>query len=209
MEEFETAYLVSDLEALEAAYGLPSVSSIKKEVNYIHPHYRKFIEVAPFVVLATNGPGGLDASPRGDPAGFVRIHDDKTLLLPDRRGNNRVDSLRNIIHDPRVGMIFLLPGIGETLRVNGQATISLDPLLLEQFSVDGKPPLSVLVIKVDTVYFQCSRAILRSKLWDPAFHIERSSLPSTGTILEALSDAEIDGLKYDAELPERVKKTMY
>lgn len=209
MDEFETAYLVSDLEALETAYGLPSASSLKKEVNYIHPHYRKFIESAPFVVLATNGPGGLDASPRGDPAGFVRIHDDKTLLLPDRRGNNRVDSLRNIVHDPRVGMIFLLPGIGETLRVNGRATISLDPVLLEQFSVDGKLPLSVLVIKVDTVYFQCSRAILRSRLWDSAFHIDRSSLPSAGTILEALSNAEIEGLKYDTELPERVKKTMY
>jgi PPOX class probable FMN-dependent enzyme len=205
----DTLHQVSDIATLESIYGAPISASIKKEVDYIHPHYRKFIEAAPFAVLATSGPDGLDASPRGDPAGFVHVHDEKTLLLPDRRGNNRIDSLRNIIHDPRLALIFLIPGIGETLRVNGRGTISTDPDLLTTFSMEGKLPLSVLVIKVDAVFFQCSRALLRSQLWNPAFHIDRSALPSAGTILQALSNAEINGQTYDAALPERLKTIMY
>jgi PPOX class probable FMN-dependent enzyme len=204
-----THHQVSDIATLESLYGAPIGASLVKEVDYLHPHYRKFIEAAPFAVLATSGPGGLDASPRGDPAGFVHVHDDKTLLLPDRRGNNRIDSLRNILHDPGVALIFLLPGIGETLRVNGRGTITTDPDLLAKFSVDGKLPLSVLVIEVDAVFFQCSRAILRSQLWNPASHIDRSTLPSTGTILQDLSSAEIDGPAYDAALPERLKTGLY
>jgi PPOX class probable FMN-dependent enzyme len=207
--ELNTAHRISSLQALEALYGTPATASIKKEVTYIHPYYRKLVEAASFAVLATNGPDGLDASPRGDPAGFIRVHDEKTLLLPDRRGNNRIDSLRNIIYDPRVAILFLIPGVGETLRINGRATITTDPAWLEQFPMGGKFPSSVLVIDVDKVFFQCSRAILRSRLWDPAFHVGRASLPSAGAILEALSNAEIDGQKYDAELPARVEKTLY
>ena len=161
------------------------------------------------MVLATAGPGGLDASPRGDPAGFVVVENPKTLLLPDRRGNNRVDSLANIVSDPRVALLFLIPGIGETLRVNGRADISIEPALLQRFAVDGKEPRSVLVVHVETVYFQCSRAIARSRLWDPATRIERSRLPSTGTILASLSNASIDGQAYDATQDERVKATLY
>jgi PPOX class probable FMN-dependent enzyme len=205
----DTTHRISDLEALTAIYGAPAVSSIKKEVNHIHPYYRKLVEAAPFAILATSGPEGIDASPRGDPAGFIQVYDEKTLLLPDRRGNNRIDSLRNIIHDPRVGLLFLIPGIGETLRINGTATITTDPAVLRYFLVDGKRPLSVLVINVETVFFQCSRAILRSRLWDHSVHVERGALPSTGAILEALSNAEIDGAKYDSDLPERVRKTLY
>ncbi|RTZ41157.1 pyridoxamine 5'-phosphate oxidase family protein [Candidimonas sp. SYP-B2681] len=204
-----TTHQVTSLEALGAIYGSAAIASIKKEVNYIHPHYRKLVEAAPFVVLATCGPEGLDASPRGDPAGFVRVHDEKTLLLPDRRGNNRLDSLRNIIHDPRVALIFLIPGVSETLRINGEASITTDPELLEQFSLAGKLPSSVLIVKVKKVFFQCSRAILRSRLWESDLHVDRGSLPSVGAILEALSNAEIDGAKYDSELPERVRKTLY
>jgi PPOX class probable FMN-dependent enzyme len=207
--ETDSRYRLMDIEALEAVYGAPIAASIMKEVDYIHPHYRKFIEAAPFAVLATGGPGGLDASPRGDPAGFVHVHDEKTLLLPDRRGNNRIDSLRNIVHDPRVALIFLIPGIGETLRINGRAAIQTDPGLLATFAIGGTLPRSVLVITVDAVFFQCSRAILRSQLWNPARHIERGALPSAGAILEVLSNAEIDGGKYDADLPERLKTTMY
>ncbi|MBP6020937.1 MAG: pyridoxamine 5'-phosphate oxidase family protein [Burkholderiaceae bacterium] len=209
MNDLNTTHRISDLEALKAIYGSPAIASIKKEVNYIHPYYRELVEAAPFAVLATNGPEGLDASPRGDPAGFIRVYDEKTLLLPDRRGNNRIDSLRNIVHDPRVALLFLIPGVGETLRINGTAAITTDPILLDQFSVNGKLPLSVLVIDVETVFFQCSRAIVRSRLWDPSFHVERGTLPSTGAILEAMSNAEIDGAKYDADLPERVQKTLY
>ncbi|MEZ2720701.1 pyridoxamine 5'-phosphate oxidase family protein [Paenalcaligenes hominis] len=209
LTEIGVAHQITDAKTLEAIYGLPSKSSIKKEVNYIHPYYKALVEVSPFAVLATNGPDGLDASPRGDQAGFVHVYDDKTLLLPDRRGNNRIDSLRNIIHDPRVALIFLIPGVGETLRVNGKAKITTDPGLMQRFVVNGKAPLSVLTIKVERVFFQCSRAVVRSQLWDSDLHIDRSSLPSTGAILEALSHAEIDGAAYDADLPERVMRTLY
>ncbi|MES2161523.1 MAG: pyridoxamine 5'-phosphate oxidase family protein [Pseudomonadota bacterium] len=201
--------IVSDIAALEGIYGMPAAASVKKEVAYIHPHYRKFIEAAPFALLATSGSDGLDVSPRGDPAGFIRVHDELTLLLPDRRGNNRIDSLRNVLHDPRVSLIFLIPGIGETLRVNGVASIQVDPGLLSTFSIDGKSPLSVLVVKVNAVFFQCSRAILRSRLWDPSKHRDRGDLPSPGTILGDLSSDEIDGPKYDADLPRRLSTTLY
>ena len=201
--------IVPDIAALEGIYGTPAAASLKKEVAYIHPHYRKFIEAAPFALLATSGSDSLDVSPRGDPAGFVRVHDEFTLLLPDRRGNNRIDSLRNVLHDSRVSLIFLIPGIGETLRVNGTASIQVDPGLLSTFSIDGKLPLSVLVVKVNAVFFQCSRAILRSRLWDPSKHRDRGDLPSPGTILGDLSSDEIDGPKYDADLPWRLSTTLY
>ena len=202
-------YLVRDCAALASLYGAPPEASLKKEVDHVHAHYRALIEAAPFVVLATSGPGGLDASPRGGPAGFVVVENEKTLLLPDRRGNNRVDSLANIVTDPRVALLFLIPGIGETLRVNGRADISIDPTLLRRFAVGGREPRSVLVVHVETVYFQCSRAIARSRLWDPGTRIERSSLPSTGTILSDLSNAAIDGQTYDQTQEQRVKATLY
>jgi PPOX class probable FMN-dependent enzyme len=173
------------------------------------PAYRAFIEAAPFVALATCGPEGLDCSPRGDGRGFVRIRDEKTLLLPDRRGNNRIDSLRNIVRDPSVALLFLIPGIGETLRVNGRAVISVEPELLESFSVDGKPPKSVIVITVEAVYFQCARAILRSDLWNPARHVAREALPSAGQLLAALTNNEAGGEAYDKALPERQRTTLY
>lgn len=180
-----------------------------KRIDHVHAHYRTLIEAAPFAVLAISGRGGLDASPRGDPAGFVVVENEKTLLLPDRRGNNRVDSLANIVTDPRVALLFLIPGIGETLRVNGRADISIDPALLRRFAFDGREPRSVLVVHVETVYFQCSRAIARSRLWDPEIRIERSSLPSSGTILAALSNATINAETYDQTQEARVKATLY
>jgi PPOX class probable FMN-dependent enzyme len=205
----DPAHLVSDADALQALYGASGEASIKKEVDHVHPHYRAFIEAAPFAVLATAGPGGLDASPRGDPAGFVVGEDEKTLLLPDRRGNNRIDSLRNVLADPRVALLFLVPGVGETLRVNGSARISVDPALLARFDMDGKLPRSVLVVDVHTVYFQCSRALLRSKLWDPQAQVPRSALPSVGRILSDLTAGTFDGATYDRELPARVAGTLY
>jgi PPOX class probable FMN-dependent enzyme len=202
-------YQISDIESLEKIYGTPAAVSIKKEITYLHPHYRKFIEASPFVILATSGKDGLDVSPRGDPAGFVSVINEKTLILPDRRGNNRIDSLRNIISDPRVALIFLIPGIGESLRVNGQAKILIDPALLAHYAMDGKLPKSLLQVHVESVFFQCSRAILRSKLWDTDGRLDRKALPSLGAILAELSDGEIDGQQYDAELPNRIKSTMY
>jgi uncharacterized protein len=202
-------HTITSLRELEALYGEANQASLRKETDWIVPEYRALIEAAPFAALATRGPEGLDCSPRGDGPGFVRIRDDKTLLLPDRRGNNRIDSLRNIVRDPSVALLFLIPGIGETLRVNGQAVISVEPSLLESFSVEGKPPKSVVVITVESVFFQCARAILRSELWNPARHVARDSLPSAGQILAALTNDEVGGEAYDKALPERQRTTLY
>jgi uncharacterized protein len=200
---------ITTLSELEAVYGEINKGSLLKETDRVVPEYQAFIEAAPFVALATRGPEGLDCSPRGDGPGFVRVQDAKTLLLPDRRGNNRIDSLRNIVRDPSVALLFLIPGIGETLRVNGRATISIDPDLLESFAIDRKAPKSVIAITVEAVYFQCARAILRSELWNPQKHVARGSLPSAGQILAALSNNQVGGEAYDKELPERQRTTLY
>jgi PPOX class probable FMN-dependent enzyme len=202
-------YSLRDPSLLERLYGAPAPASIAKQVDYLHPHYRAFVEAAPFVALATSGPQGLDVSPRGDPAGFVEVVDERTLLLPDRRGNNRIDSLRNILSDPRVALLFLIPGVGETLRVTGRAEITVDPTLLQRLAIDGKPPRTVLRIYIDKVFFQCSRALLRSRLWDPAARIDRAALPSNGTILGDLSNGAIDGERYDKESPGRLRDSIY
>jgi PPOX class probable FMN-dependent enzyme len=200
---------VRTLAELEALYGPVEGRSLDEEISYIHPNYAAFIRAAPLCVLATAGPEGLDASPRGDPAGFVEIADARTLLVPDRRGNNPIDSLRNIIADPRVALLFLIPGIGETLRVNGRATISVAPDLLERFEIGGKAPRSVLVIAVESVFFQCSRALDRGDVWNPEKRLPRNALPSTGTILAALSQEPFEAEPYDRALPGRVRDTLY
>jgi hypothetical protein len=200
---------VTTLEALEALYDKPYGPAIVKEIDRINPHYRKFIEAAPFFALATSGPDGLDCSPRGDAPGFVRVADEKTLLIPDRRGNNRLDSLRNIVSDPRVALLFLIPGVGETIRVIGRASISTDPALTETFIVNGKAPRSVIAVAVERVFFQCTKAIVRSKLWDPALHVDRKSPPSAGTILGEISGGKIGGPEHDRAQPQRIKETLY
>lgn len=202
-------HVIDTIEKLEALYGEPAPMSLLKETAFIAPAYRALIEASPFVVIATSGPDGLDCSPRGDPAGFVRIEDEKTILIPDRPGNNRVDSLRNILRDPRVGLLFLIPGMGETLRINGRATITVDPALRESFAMNGKPAKAVIRIAVDAVYFQCQKAIVRSDLWNAARHVERSSLPTAGAILQSLKPEKVDGEAYDRAYPERLKATMY
>jgi PPOX class probable FMN-dependent enzyme len=203
------AHTITSLSELEALYGEVNKASLLKEADRLVPEYRALIEASPFAALATRGPEGLDCSPRGDGPGFVRIRDDKTLLLPDRRGNNRIDSLRNIVQDPSIALLFLIPGIGETLRVNGRAAISVEPSLLKSFAVDGKAPKSVIVITVDTVFFQCARAILRSELWNPARYVPRENLPSAGQMLAALTNNEAGGEAYDKGLPERQRTTLY
>jgi PPOX class probable FMN-dependent enzyme len=203
------SHRITDEAMLVALYGEPGPAALTKEVDYLHPHYRAMIAASPFVAMATSGPGGLDVSPRGDPAGFVAIEDDRTLLIPDRRGNNRLDSLRNLIADPRIALLFLIPGVGETLRVNGRAEISVDPALLARFPMQGKLPRSVIVVHVERVYFQCQKALVRSELWNPAKHIDRMALPSTGTILADISRGVAGGEQYDREYPERMKATIY
>ncbi len=200
---------ITTLDELEAIYGQPLEQSLIKEVPYITPHYRAMIEASPFALLATSGPEGLDCSPRGDLPGFVRFHDERTLMLPDRRGNNRTDSLRNIIRDPRVALLFLIPGVGNTLRVNGRAHLSTDPDLLESFVVERKSPRSVVVIQVESAYFQCARALVRSDLWNPDKHRDPDSLPTSGQILAALSENRLGGAEYDRTWCDRAGKTLW
>ena len=200
---------ISTIAELEALYGLPKETSTAKEINWMSPEYRKLIEVSPFAALATNGPEGLDCSPRGDLPGFVRVHDEQTLMLPDRRGNNRVDSLRNIVRDGRVGMMFLIPGSGTTLRVNGRAHLSTDPDLLSSFAVRGQAPRSVIVITVEAIYFQCARAIVRSSLWKADSQVDPKTLPTPGQILAGLTEGRVGGQAYDDEWPERAAKTLW
>ncbi|MFB9123232.1 pyridoxamine 5'-phosphate oxidase family protein [Paraburkholderia dipogonis] len=201
--------MLTSIAQLEALYGQPHERAVRKEIAYINEDYRAFIEVAPFAVLATAGPEGLDCSPRGDAPGFVRIVDERTLALPDRLGNNRLDSLRNIIVEPRLALLFIIPGVGESLRVNGRGRITDDPQWLDSFAVEGKLPRTVLLIDVDSVYFHCSKALVRSKLWDPAHHVERSRLPSAGEIHRRINGAHFDAATYDRELAERVRTTLY
>ena len=200
---------ITTLEQLDALYGTPVEAAIAKEIDYICDHYKAFIDSAPFVVVATVGPEGLDCSPRGDPPGFVKVHDNKTVLIPDRRGNNRIDSLRNIVRDPRVALLFMIPGIGNTLRINGRAEITTEPALCASFAMRGNAPKSVLVVTAERVYFQCPKALVRSRLWSADAQIARSELPSTGEILQALSQGSIDGAAYDQAYPQRLRETIY
>jgi PPOX class probable FMN-dependent enzyme len=201
---------ITTVAELETIYGAPNDASTVKEVDHLTREYRALIEASPFAVLATSGPEGLDCSPRGDRAGsLVRIYDDRTLMLPDRRGNNRIDSLRNIVRDGRAALLFMIPGIGNTLRVNGRAYIDTDPALLESFVMDGKAPRAVVVIEIDAIYFQCARALVRSELWNPAKHVDPQTLPTAGEMLAAVSDGRVGGPEYDRAWPERAKQTMW
>jgi uncharacterized protein len=205
-----SSHTISTMAELETLYPEPVYPPAKfKETARITKAYRALIEASPFFALATNGPDGLDCSPRGDPKGFVRVLDDNTIVVPDRRGNNRIDSLRNLIHDPRVALLFLIPGVSETLRIMGRASICTDPELCASFTMQGKAPRSVLVVAVEKVFFQCAKAIVRSKLWDPATQVERSSLPTSGKILAEITEGKMGGDEHDRAYPERVKATIY
>ena len=201
--------IISTIEELEALYGQPGETSTVKEADWITPQYRALIDASPFVALATAGPEGLDCSPRGDAGQAVRVVDERMVMMPDRRGNNRCDSLRNIVRDPRVALLFLIPGSGTTLRLYGTAHLSVDPDLLASFAVKGQAPRSVIVIALERVYFQCARAIVRSELWNPERHVDPASLPTPGDILATMSEARVGGRAYDDEWPERAAKTMW
>jgi len=201
--------IIATIGQLEAIYGQPNEASTVKVADRITPQYRVLIDKSPFVALATCGPEGLDCSPRGDLPGFVRVYDETTLMMPDRRGNNRVDSLRNIVRDPRIALLFLIPGSGSTLRVNGRARVSADADLLASFEVDGKAPRTVIVMTVDEIYFQCARAIVRSDLWNPDRRVDPKSLPTPGQILAEMSENRVGGEDYDRAWPERARQTMW
>lgn len=201
--------IIATIEQLEAIYGQPNDASTVKVADRVTSQYRVLIDKSPFAALATCGPEGLDCSPRGDLAGFVRVHDETTLMMPDRRGNNRVDSLRNIVRDPRVALLFLIPGAGSTLRVNGRARVSVDADLLASFRMEGKAPRTVIVMTVDEIYFQCARAIVRSGLWNPDRHVDPKSLPTPGQILAEMSENLVGGEEYDRAWPERARQSLW
>lgn len=200
---------IETVDELEALYGSPRQTSLAKVASKVTAEYAAMIAASPFCALATAGPEGLDCSPRGDVRGFVRVQDECTVLLPDRRGNNRIDSLRNVVRDPRVALLFLIPGSGNALRLNGRAKISVDPDLLVRFAVKGKTPRSVLVIEIGEIYFQCARALIRSNLWDAIAHVDPVELPTPGKILAAMSQGDVGGKAYDDAWPGRASKTMW
>ena len=197
---------ITTLESLEALYDEPRAASLSKEADRILPPHAAMIGAAPFCVLATRGPKGIDCSPRGDAPGFVRVADERTLHLPDRRGNNRIDSLRNIVSHGEVGLIFLVPGKGEALRVAGRGCVIADAALNATFAIDGKPPVTVVEVTVSRVFHQCARAILRSALWDG--RAAPTDLPTAGEMTRA-ADPSFDAEPYDAVLAERQRATLY
>ncbi|AFL52676.1 PPOX class probable FMN-dependent enzyme [Sinorhizobium fredii] len=200
--------IIRTVEELKALYGAAGETSIVKVTNALTAEYRQMIEASPFAAMATVGPEGLDCSPRGDDLSVVRIADDKTVLMPDWRGNNRIDSLINIVRDPRVALLFLVPGSNTTMRINGTAVVSVDPALIGSFEIDGKHPRTVVVVTINEVYFQCARALLRSQLWNSERFVEPTSLPTPGTLLKA-AKADFDKDTYDGEWPGRAAKTMW
>ncbi|QLH69885.1 pyridoxamine 5'-phosphate oxidase family protein [Rhodopseudomonas palustris] len=209
-DDRRTAFPALDtVESLEAIYGVPNDASTEKVAHWITPPYRTLIEKSPFAALATVGPEGLDCSPRGDVPGFIRVHDDTTLLIPDRRGNNRIDSLRNVVRDPRIALMLLIPGSINALRINGRGYVTADEALRMSFDVEGKAPRTVIVMTVEEIYFQCGRALIRSGLWDPSKQVAQDTLPTPGEILASMTEGRVGGEDYDRAWPERAKASMW
>ncbi|WP_417668777.1 pyridoxamine 5'-phosphate oxidase family protein [Roseibium sp.] len=194
---------------LDDIYGQPVLASTAKVSTVLTSQYRRLVEASPFCALATAGPEGLDCSPRGDASQCLFIQDERTLLMPDRRGNNRIDSLRNIVRDPRVALLLLIPGAGSTLRINGRAELTAAPALLARLAMKGQQPRTVIVITIEEIYFQCARAVLRAGLWNQEAHVEPKSLPTPGDILADMSNGKVGGKQYDEDWPERAAKTMW
>jgi hypothetical protein len=191
---------VDDEAELRRIYGSPSVLAAKKTLTRLDKHCVRFIELAPFACLATSdADGNLDVSPKGDAPGFVEVLNDTTLLVPDRMGNNRIDGHMNVLANPHVGLIFMIPGVEETLRVNGRARIVRDEATRDRFTVNGKAPTTVLMVAVDEAFLHCSKALKRSKLWGQEYRVERKALPTLG---QMISDQVADAP--DAETAERM-----
>lgn len=210
MTKVAPEHKIASIEQLEAIYGFAKGGAVAKEIDHISDHYRAFIEASPFAILASVAEEGTDCTPRGDPKGqFCRVVDEKTVMMPDRNGNNRVDTLRNIVRDGRCSLLFLVPGVGETLRINGRAELSIDPELLASFEMQGKLPRSIMVLHVERVYFQCQKALARSQLWDVEAQVPRSALPTTGQMIKALTKDEFDAAEYDRNYPQHMAKTIY
>lgn len=199
---------INSLEQLQALYPSAMATSLGKETDRINTYYRQLIEASPFFAIASSGERGMDISPRGDPAGFVKILDDRTIAIADRRGNNRLDTLRNIILQPSVALLFLLPGLELTVRYNGRAHLSTEAALLESLSMGGKLPVCAIVVELDSLFFQCARALKRAKLWDASTQIDPKTLPSAGQLLKSAMP-DFDDIKYDEKREERQNNSLY
>ncbi len=200
---------IETLDALCELYGPVNPNSLAKETPQLTPEYQKWIEAAPFFALASIGPSGLDCTPRGDAKGQAfLVLDNKTLVVPDRRGNNRLDTLKNIIADPRVALLFLVPGINEALRINGNAHITTSPEILERFTVKDKLPVSAIVVDIETVYYQCARALKRAQLWDASSQVPTNEVPTAGQMNKG-AQPDFDAEAYDGDLQARQAKTLY
>jgi len=207
--ELDPSYFVTCEDGLDALYPPALERSVRKQLDHLDSHCRAFIAASPMLIVGTQGESASDTSPRGDMPGFVQVLDDHTLLIPDRRGNNRLDTLRNIVRNPRVGLLFLVPGINESFRVNGDACLSRDPQLLARFEVQGKLPLTVIVVRVKEAYVHCSRALVRADLWNPAKHAARESVPTMGVMMAAHTGGFVDAATFDEEARTRVPQTLY
>jgi PPOX class probable FMN-dependent enzyme len=201
---YDHIHVIGDETELRTLIGHPAGTVLLKLADRLNDLTRQFIERAPFLCIATSDPqGGLDVSPRGDPAGFVRILDDRTLLIPERPGNRIADTLRNLLADPRLALLFMIPGVGDTFRVNGRAVITDDAELLAPCAVNGQVPKLGLLVSIDEAYTQCPKAFIRSELWNPDIQIARTELPGSGAILRSLSAPDFDAATYDRERTER------
>ncbi len=199
-----TSKVINTEEQLRTLIGAPAELTCAKISKRLNPMTRLFIERAPFVCIATSDlVGNCDLSPRGDPAGFVRILDDRTLLIPERPGNRLADSLRNMLANPHVGLLFVVPGVTDTFRVNGRATVTVDADLLAPCAVEGKPPVLGVLVDIDEAYTQCSKAFLRSQLWDPQRFIDPTTMPTGGQVHRAIQGQGFDADEYDRERAER------
>ncbi len=211
MEQTTTAAQIETKEELREFYGPANERSVKKQMAKLDEHARNFIALSPFMVISSATADGADASPKGDPPGFVKVIDEGTLLIPDRPGNNRVDTMSNIVENNHVGLLFLVPGMCETLRVNGRARITTDPEVLEPLSVKGRLPKSAMIVDVDDVYLHCGKALIRADLWNAENHIERKSFPSMGQMLsdQIAEDGYDDGEELNKGIQERYKTGLY
>jgi len=207
--EIEASYIIHDEAELAEMYGPALERSVRKQLDHLDDLCRAFIAASPMVIVGSQGPHAADNSPRGDVPGFVKVADDHTLLIPDRRGNNRLDTLRNLVRNPKVGLLFLVPGVSETFRVNGEAALSRDPALTSQFVMNGTAPRTVIVVTVKEAYIQCSRALVRSDLWNPAKHPLPGTVPSMGAVMAKHTCGFVDAKAFDEEAKERVPVTLY
>jgi len=200
---------ITSREALRQLYPEAKGRAVLKVMSGLEAHSRRFISLSPFVLVATYGPGGADVSPKGDLPGFVRVLDDQTLAIPDRPGNNRLDGFENILENSSVGLIFLVPGVDETFRVNGTGEIRTDPELLAGFEVSGKRPKACLVVTVKEAYLHCAKALMRSRLWDPDARVSRDNLPTTAEMMRGMTGSTDIAEESHADMLKRYKEVLY